>query len=229
MATGRIKRGSSGFRLETTSVILITGEMRSGTTMLIELFDILGFSTTTSKKEKLYYMEFLNYYKDRFDEITEFPEVIKHGSTLCYKLKNLIDRFDWEVEHMFYMLNDMDNLIAKKLYPNPEIKARRSNQRIYHKSIGLSFKEWNSMSSEEIEEEVKNFYYKRVGAAIYGAVECGVPITTIHYQRFCKDVKYAYEKLLPVLDRVTKEAFTKAHEDHVDLDKVKPWAEKRIK
>jgi len=205
-------------------MILVTGPLGSGTTMLIQLFDLLQFKVFCNEEERRKKAwEFLNYY--RYKEPKEFPEVIKHHG-FCYHIKTWIDKYNWDVDHIFYILNDLDTQVAKNLFPDSSIKTT-AVRRIRGKTLGIPKEKWRAMSDVEKELKVREFYRTRIGCAVYGALECNLPITIIHYQRFCKDVDYAYQQMSPVLKDITKEHFSEIHQRHIKLDLVHPWSEKR--
>jgi hypothetical protein len=199
-------------------MILITGEGRSGTTLMVEIFGLLGFDYGG-------HFEFLR--EVEVGPNTKFPEVIKHGG-FSENLKKWIDEYQWKVDYMLYLANDMETCVAKRLYPNKEVAATSPWQNpptISPKTLGLTTKEFQSWSESEKEKAVRELYWRRLGHAAYNAIECGVPFSIVHYQRFCRDIGYAcsiMEPLLP-LNKFTIEQFRKVHGRHIDLKQVRPW------
>ena len=187
--------------------------------MLIQLFYLLDFKVFCNEEDRRKEAwEFLNHYK--YIEPKEFPEVIKHHG-FCYNIKSWIDKYNWNVDHMFYILNDLETQVVKNLFPkaDPKILVRP----IRGKTLGIPSDVWKSMTDDEKEKEVRSFYRNRIGSAVYGALECDIPVTIIHYQRFCKDSDYAYTQLSSVLKDTTKEHFNEVYHSHIRQDLVHEW------
>jgi len=199
-------------------MVLITGEGRSGTTMMWEFFTLLGFDGGG-------HIEFLREVK--IDKDTKFPEIIKHGG-FSANLKKWIDKYEWKVDHLFYMANDMATCVAKRLYPDLEVAKTSpwvNPPTISHKTLGITLAELKALSAAGKEALTRKAYCERLGGAAYNAIECGIPFSVVHYQRFCSDRRYACSVVEPLLElnRFTMDQFEAVHEKHIDLKQVRPW------
>lgn len=184
-----------------------------------EIFTLLGFDGGG-------HIEYLREVK--VNNTTKFPEVIKHGG-FSENLKKWIDEYHWKVDYLFYMANDMETCVAKRLYGNKEVAQTSPWYKapiISPKTLNVSSEEFNSWSQKEQEKAVSSLYYRRLGHAAYNAIECEIPFTAVHYQRFCKDFQYACSIIEPLLklNKFTMDQFKKVHNEHIDLKQVRPWA-----
>jgi len=199
-------------------MILITGEGRSGTTLLLQIFYLLGFDTggdaiNTGPHEWL---------KGRkIDSNTKFPEVIKHLGGFIVNLKTWVLDNNWQVDHIFYMANNLDITINKRLYAGDKTRVKISPR----VNFNMTLNEYQKLTDEEKIELVKNTFQRRLGTAVYNAIDLGIPITIIHYQRFCKDINYAIDVLKPILKlkNLTEKDVKRVHKKWIKLEKVKPW------
>src|SRR3990167_4549228 len=190
-------------------MILVTGEGRSGTTLMWEILTKLGF-------ESYGHIELIR--EGATEEQLKTADVIKHGG-FSDNLKKWIDQYHWKVEHMFYMANDMETCIAKRLYPNKEVASTspwKDAPIISPKTLGLTAIEFNAKSKEDKEKAVSELYYRRLGHAEYNAIACGIPFSVVYYQRFCWDISYACSIIEPLLrlNRFTIERFREVHRAH---------------
>lgn len=187
-------------------MILITGEGRSGTTLLVQFLAQLGFNTRGGhewlREEGRAKIEGTN-------PDIPWPEVIKHFGFIT-ELKYWVTTHNWNVEHVFYIMNDMETSINKRLGLYRIVENPR---KVY--GDPLLYKK----PKEEQEKIVKDNLYTRLGQAAYGAIELGIPFTVIHYQSFCKDVNYACRVLSPIFD-IQKDV-ENVHKSLIDLEKVK--------
>jgi len=209
-------------------MILITGEGRSGTTMMVEIFGLLGFDYGG-------HLEFLR--EVRINKDTKFPEVIKHGG-FSANLKKWIDEYHWKVDHFFYMANDIPNAIAKRLhYPSDspielkELDGTYRPAKVSPKMLNITGKEWDILTDDEKESILLKWLFERLGSAAYVAIQCEVPFSVVHYQKFCLDVNYACSIMEPLLrlNRFTIERFRQVHKEHINLKLIKPWSELSVR
>lgn len=197
-------------------LILISGEGHSGTSMFLRFLYLLGFDNGGDIRGPIEFLKGLNITPD-----IRWPEIIKHGGGFCADLKKWVKNNNWDPQHFFYMANTMDITVNKRLYADPGVGVR-INPRV---NFGMRVSDYKRLSDEEKTELVKDKYYRRLGKAIYGAFELGIPVTVIHYQRFCRDIDYACQMLDPILHLkdLDMEDIRRVHREFVDLEKVKPW------
>lgn len=196
-------------------LILISGEGRSGTTMLLKFLYLLGFDNGGDLEGP---HEFL-----KGTEITpdiKWPEVIKHLGGFCKNLKYWITENNWNPQHLFYMANTIDITVNKRLFVHR--KKVKISPRV---NFEMTFEAWQKLTDDEKVELVKNTYYKQMGQAVYGAFELGIPTTVVHYQKFCKDIDYACQVLQPILylKDLEVEDVRGVHKEFIDLEKVRSW------
>ena len=200
-------------------LILISGEGRSGTTMLWELFCKLGFDGGG-------HIEWLREVRPPY---SSFPEVIKHSGGFAVNLAQFVSKYNWNPSILFYTVNDMKTNISKRIYTDKQLADESGwgvvGTKIGYKTLGITSEEFNSLKEHEKESLLKQTYEGRLGKAAYGSIEAGVPFSLIHYQRFCYDVEYAMDIITPVLrlKKFTLDDFRRIHKEHIDLKKVRPW------
>lgn len=200
-------------------MILITGEGRSGTTLMLAVFSLLGFDTGGPSHTPAGPHEWLKHREITPD--TQFPEVIKHLGGFVVNLKKWVTENNWQVDHLFYMANSLDVTINKRLYPGDQrgtIVSPRVN-------FQMKAAEYEKLNDTEKEELVRSTFERRVGITVYNAIDLGIPITIVHYQRFCRDPDYAVQMMQPIIGMkgLTEEDIRRVHGQHVILDKVKSW------
>lgn len=121
----------------------------------------------------------------------EFPEVIKCLGGFLVNLNEHIDRHNWKVRHIFFVVASYDYQINKYM------KRRRSKQK--------------HLTVEEAAVIAEEDYKRGLGSGLIQLIERDHPFTMVRCPRSIKDSKYCYDQLKVVLDDMTYEEFVKIH------------------
>lgn len=198
-------------------LILITGISHTGSSVLLLLFEALGFSIGRSQFPDPW-LELLrdprvNAMIDR-GETPPWPQVIKHLGGFCYHINEHVDRWGWKVDHIFVMMRDLEESVRRRV----KYKGGRD---MTPKAYGYSTSEWVGLTQEQKEEEARAHLKDELGALLLNIVPREYPFTCIEYPRWVQDPGYAFRKLYPVLvNRVEYPEFVKVFGQVIDPKKV---------
>lgn len=198
-------------------MILITGISHTGSSVLLLLFEALGFSI--GRKE--FPDPWLEILRDprvtamiEREETPPWPEVIKHLGGFCYNLNEHVDRWSWNVDHIFVMVRDLGESVRRRV----KFKGGRD---MSPKAFGYDPASWRALTQEAREAEIQDRLKNQIGALLFNLVPRNYPFTCIEYPRWVQDPNYAYTKLSPALaDRVTHEDFVRAFQRIIDPQRV---------
>lgn len=186
-------------------MILVTGEGRSGSGLVVDFLRALGYSWLPKYEGFDDHGDPDNVYEILRDsklircldegKPVEWPDVVKHLGGFQLNIKEWVVRCKWnisDISHVFITINNMDKGISKR-WKDPVL----SNQ--LHRACSIEKSVWSAMSLLEQEAAMRNVLRLGLGTGIYNYVDLGIPFTVVQYQRFVSDVEYAKECMEPVI------------------------------
>lgn len=193
-------------------MILITGIAHTGSSILVSLFDELGFSTG----KEIFPDRYIEILRDeRIQEminkgqVPKWPRVIKHLGGFCYNLDYHVNRWNWKVKHVIVLVRDLETSVNRRLV----------KKTVNGKTFGISNKEWISYSEEQKKKLCREHLKDELGSLFFNLVPKDYSFFCMHYPRWVKDSNYAYRKLNTILN-IEYDKFMKVYTKIIDPSKV---------
>jgi hypothetical protein len=121
----------------------------------------------------------------------EWPDVIKHHGGFCLNLPKYVEKYNWEIEHVFILIRNMEDAVGKRVGEKSR-KADMSRKAL----IPVPSKEvYDKMSEAELREATANTIHILTSSAIHNCEEHGYPYTIVNYPRFVTDFFYCWHTL----------------------------------
>jgi hypothetical protein len=121
----------------------------------------------------------------------EWPDVIKHHGGFCLNLPKYVEKYNWEIEHVFILVRNIEDAVGKRVGEKSR-KADMSRKAL----MPVPSKEvYDKMSEAELREATANTIHILASSAIHNCEEYRYPYTVINYPRFVTDFWYSWEKI----------------------------------
>ena len=190
-------------------MILIAGEGRSGTTLLLYfLSELLSIPFVAE--------EFLK------SRRTDFPGIIKHIS-LGINLGKWMTAYNWKVRVLFWMTLGIEEAVNKQLAFEHDKSLMTEWKDSIWKFLGISHSEWKSLSIKEQRMLLRETFISLRDKSKAECEKMNVPFYEINYPRFCLDVNYAFNIINKALGNIDEEKFVELHSRKIDLSKLKQY------
>jgi len=197
-------------------MILITGISHTGSTALLLLLEQLGFPIGREDFPDLW-LEFLRDPRVQAilerGEVPTWPRVIKHLGGFCYHLNEHVDRWGWEVEHVFVMVRDLEESVARRA-------KYKEGRDLTPKAYGKTQTEWAKLSEREKQGLARDHLKDELGALLFNLVPREYPFTCLFYPRWVQDAGYTLRKLAAVLSPDQTRMFNQTFQRVIDPKKV---------
>lgn len=190
-------------------MILVSGEGRSGSTFFLHFLGELGFDIGGHD-------EFLR--EVNLDDTIQFPEAIKHLGGFSTNLDHWLDRYEWHVDHFYFVTCGVDLAVTKRL------KYGIGNPAGF---VGTTDGRWRVMSEIAKRKDLTKRMYEIMAKALDTTLRRGIPFTAVSYPRFCLDGDYARRILEPILHLkgLDTDKVMEVHSRFVELDKLHEYKE----
>ena len=199
--------------------IIITGSGNCGTTFLIKLLSELGLDTGWTAEEVKEAV------KHRPTSSFEWPVrgersllhlpqpyILKHPH-LCFDLRGRIERWDWNVEHVYVLLREWEHVASHKhqQYFGREEQPQRYRESFLKEGIltDTEFKEYHEMKAASA-----------IGNIMIPLVEDNIPHTFIMFPRMITDPVYLFYRLNVVLGEMRYTDFLEGFNKIADVKEV---------
>lgn len=189
--------------------VVISGTGRSGTTFLVEVLTHAGLDTGFDPRD----IQSKNYYKDarcglEYDlRSGNLPYVVK-TPWFCDYAEEVLSRDDFVIDHVFIPMRDLHGAAESRRHVERRYVSRLpllERMKYAIRPIVVPGGLWHTRSSRPgKQEEVLAGRIYRLTLALSKKM---IPVTLMHYPRIVQDCPYLFEKLRPILDGITYEAF----------------------
>jgi hypothetical protein len=189
--------------------VVIAGPGRAGTTLLVRLFDALGFDAGV---ERLEYSEAAHagLEADLLDPVA--PYVVKHPG-LTDKLPGLLDSGQVDARSIDWLVVPLRNL-EESAASRIKIAAERRDFHAPGGMFGTKSPRWQAAWLAEATYRL-----------FQAAARHELPTIVLEYPRFARDAQYAYRRLEPMLGGRSAEEFETAWNTVVDPSLVRERVE----
>lgn len=199
--------------------VIITGAGNCGTTFLMKLFCELGLDTGWTSEE----VEALLKKRPRASfewpvrgerALLHLPQpyILKHPH-LCFDLRSRIERWGWNVEHIYVLLREYEHIASHKhkQYFGREVQPRRYRESFLKDGMltDMEFRDYHKMKAASF-----------IGNIMIPLVEDNIPHTFIMFPRMITDPVYLFDRLSFVLGEVSYTDFLQGFNKLADVKKV---------
>lgn len=184
---------------------MIAGPGRSGTTLLVQLLDALGFDT---QARRLSFSEHAHAGLEADLLAPDPPHVVK-DPTLTWRLRSMIETGRVDPSQIECLL--------VPLRPLAEAVASRIRNTIEQKNVGAP----GGMVGIPRPSNLRSWMAEATYDLIQTAARYDVPLIVVEYPRFASDCAYAYRRLHPLLPDVDAAGFESAWRSVVDTQLVR--------
>lgn len=208
---------------------VITGTGRSGTTMLVELMTKLGLDTGFTEEDIVAKKDGVARAGLEFDIRNDDCPYIVKSPHFCHWAEDVFDNHQHiEIDHIFVPMRDVDAAAESRRHVTrdsvsqlPLLKRLRHKIKPRRKFSGaLMYTRSNKRGAQE-EVLLRHLYELMLAAS-----DTRIPVTLMRYPRIVKDSQYLYDKLQPVLNGMSFEAFDEVFKATVRPDLVHSFNEK---
>lgn len=206
--------------------VIIVGSGKCGTTFLMRLLTVLGLDTGYSTDNMhLHISETSNGglewpIRGRKSKHPS-PRIIKNPK-LCLDLLERMDRWGWNIEHLYISIRDFKLVAKHRFYRNKISKVEDTVISDLKGEKGEKQKEFiGSLSDEEVLHIKAMRAASTVGYLMEQLTKVEIPYTLINFPRSVDDPEYCWSKLKYLVEGMDKQNFLRAHQRTVDLKKVR--------
>jgi hypothetical protein len=176
---------------------IITGTGRCGSTYFMKLLTDLGFDTGWDNTEKAHNYEW--HIRGNKSKLGHQPRIIKDGD-LCNDLLERIRTWNWEVEHVYIILRDYNDVANHKFYNRHDDEAGHARKEA-----------WMNI--------YKTHTAARVGSLMWQLVDTDIPYSFLVFPRTVTDPEYLYNNCA-LLQEVPYSVFKASFDRIADVSKV---------
>ncbi len=166
--------------------IIISGTGRAGTTLLVQLFTVLGFDTGYSLSDISEKIDTISnaglepdLKRDRLPQVVKSPRISEH-------MAEWLARDDFQVEAVIIPMRDIFSAAESRRRVTSE--AQRAGLRKPKKHAGGL---WQTSNPKDQERQLALQFYQ----LLYPLIEHEIPVHFLHFPRFTSDPGYLFAQL----------------------------------
>jgi hypothetical protein len=186
--------------------VVISGTGRAGTTFLVQLLTGLGLETGFSPKTVASKINPVAHAGLEHDMRKEGAPYIVKSPLFCDYAAEIIQRDDIHIDHVFIPFRELHAAAESRRRVQEEnvaswslLKRFRNRRKMDRIKGGL----WATTDQNRQEDVLLEMIYK----LFLALSDTHVPVTLLRYPRALQDSRYLYDKLRPILGRITYAEF----------------------
>lgn len=177
--------------------VVITGTGRSGTTFLVELLTRLGLDTGFEPTNLVKHQTARAGLEINLIETTSPPYIVKDPAFGLY-LNEVFQRSDLVLEHIFIAVRDINAAAESRRYV--EEHSNKEKYRTGGVPGGLTGTEDGDLQEIILKD--------RIFKLIYSLANTDCDVTLLRYPLMTQDPEYLYDKMSPILNKISFERFS---------------------